>query len=308
VCENLARSPYERALPTTPMETIHTIEWMKQIARANRAQERILGLVPTMGALHEGHFSLIRAAQRECAPVVVSLFVNPKQFDPAEDLNKYPRTLEADRTALEALRVDYLFAPSPQEMYPPGFRSAVVVEGLSDRLEGRSRPGHFRGVTTVVLKLFEIVQPRFAYFGRKDAQQARLIRQMSADLNLDTSVVVCPIVREADGLALSSRNVYLRGENRRAAAVLSLSLAAVRDEIAKGERDTGRLLAALRRALATESRVALDYAEIVDNETLEPVPNLRSTCYVLLAAKVGETRLIDNALIEPDGDSFRVIV
>jgi pantoate--beta-alanine ligase len=290
------------------METIHTIEWMKQIARANRAQERILGLVPTMGALHEGHFSLIRAAQRECAPVVVSLFVNPKQFDPAEDLNKYPRTLEADRTALEALRVDYLFAPSPQEMYPPGFRSAVVVEGLSDRLEGRSRPGHFRGVTTVVLKLFEIVQPRFAYFGRKDAQQARLIRQMSADLNLDTSVVVCPIVREADGLALSSRNVYLRGENRRAAAVLSLSLAAVRDEIAKGERDTGRLLAALRRALATESRVALDYAEIVDNETLEPVPNLRSTCYVLLAAKVGETRLIDNALIEPDGDSFRVIV
>jgi pantoate--beta-alanine ligase len=308
VRENLARSSYERALPTTPMETIHTIEWMKQIARASRAQERILGLVPTMGALHEGHFSLIRAAQRECAPVVVSLFVNPKQFGPAEDLNKYPRTLGADRAALEALRVDYLFTPSPQEMYPPGFRSAVVVEGLSDRLEGRSRPGHFRGVTTVVLKLFEIVQPRFAYFGRKDAQQARLIRQMSADLNLDTSVVVCPIVREADGLALSSRNVYLRGENRRAAAALSLSLAAVRDEIAKGERDTGRLLAALRRALATEPRVSLDYAEIVDNETLEPVPNLRSTCYVLLAAKVGETRLLDNALIEPDGDSFRVTV
>jgi pantoate--beta-alanine ligase len=290
------------------METIHTIEWMKQIARENRAQEGILGLVPTMGALHEGHFSLVRAAQRDCAPVVVSLFVNPKQFGPAEDLNKYPRTLEADRAALEALHVDYLFAPSPQEMYPPGFRSAVVVEGLSDRLEGRSRPDHFRGVTTVVLKLFEIVQPRFAYFGRKDAQQARLIRQMSADLNLDTSVVVCPIVREADGLALSSRNVYLRGEDRRAAVALSRSLAAVRDAIAKGERDTSRLLAALRRALATEPRVALDYAEIVDNETLEPVPNLRSTCYVLLAAKVGETRLIDNALIEPDGDSFRVIV
>jgi pantoate--beta-alanine ligase len=290
------------------METIHTIEWMKQIAHEARAQERILGLVPTMGALHEGHFSLIRAAQRECAPVVVSLFVNPKQFGPAEDLNKYPRTLEADRAALEALDTDYLFAPSPQEMYPPGFRTSVVVEGLSDRLEGRSRPGHFRGVTTVVLKLFEIVQPRFAYFGRKDAQQARLIRQMSTDLNLDTSVVVCPIVREADGLALSSRNVYLKGEDRRAAAALSQSLATVRDEIAKGERDVSRLLAALRRVLALDPRVALDYAEIVDNETLEPIASLRGTCYILLAAKMGDTRLIDNALIEPDGDSFRVTI
>jgi pantoate--beta-alanine ligase len=290
------------------METIHTIEWMKQIAHEARAHDRILGLVPTMGALHEGHFSLIRSAQRECAPVAVSLFVNPKQFGPAEDFSKYPRTLEQDRAALEALGVDFLFAPSPQDMYPAGFRTSVVVEGFSDRLEGRSRPGHFRGVTTVVLKLFEIVQPRFAYFGRKDAQQARLIRQMSADLNLDTSVVVCPIVREADGLALSSRNGYLKGEDRRAASALSRSLAAVRDEIAKGERNAGRLLAALRRVLALEPRIALDYAEIVDNETLEPVPILRGTCYVLLAAKVGDTRLIDNALIEPDGDSFRVTI
>ena len=290
------------------METIHTIEWMKQIAHEARAHDRILGLVPTMGALHEGHFSLIRSAQRECAPVAVSLFVNPKQFGPAEDFSKYPRTLEQDRAALEALGVDFLFAPSPQDMYPAGFRTSVVVEGLSDRLEGRSRPGHFRGVTTVVLKLFEIVQPRFAYFGRKDAQQARLIRQMSADLNLDTSVVVCPIVREADGLALSSRNGYLKGEDRRAASALSRSLAAVRDEIAKGERNAGRLLAALRRVLALEPRVAPDYAEIVDNETLEPVPILRGSCYVLIAAKVGGTRLIDNALIELDGDSFRATV
>jgi pantoate--beta-alanine ligase len=261
-----------------------------------------------MGALHEGHFSLIRAAQRECAPVVVSLFVNPKQFGPAEDFSKYPRTLEQDRGAVEALGVDFLFAPSPQDMYPAGFRTSVVVEGLSDRLEGRSRPGHFRGVTTVVLKLFEIVQPRFAYFGRKDAQQARLIRQMSTDLNLDTSVVVCPIVREADGLALSSRNVYLKAEDRRAAAALSRSLAAVRDEIAKGERDVSRLLAALNRVLALETRVAPDYAEIVDNETLEPIPILRGSCYVLLAAKLGDTRLIDNALIEADGDAFRVTI
>jgi pantoate--beta-alanine ligase len=290
------------------METIHTIEWMKQVAHEARAQERILGLVPTMGALHEGHFSLIRAAQRECAPVVVSLFVNPKQFGPAEDLGKYPRTLEADHAALEALGVNYLFAPSPQEMYPAGFRTAVVVEGLSDRLEGHSRPGHFRGVTTVVLKLFEIVQPRFAYFGRKDAQQARLIRQMAADLNLDTGVVMCPIVREADGLALSSRNVYLKPEDRRAAVALSRSLAAVRDEIAKGERDAARLLAALRGVLAAESRVTLDYAEIVDAETLEPVTRLRGTSYVLLAAKLDDTRLIDNALIEPESDSFRVTI
>ena len=290
------------------METIHTIEWMKQIAHEARAHERILGLVPTMGALHEGHFSLIRAAQRECAPLVVSLFVNPKQFGPAEDFSKYPRTLEQDRAALEALGVDFLFAPSPQDMYPAGFRTSVVVEGLSDRLEGRSRPGHFRGVTTVVLKLFEIVQPRFAYFGRKDAQQARLIRQMSADLNLDTSVVVCPIVREADGLALSSRNVYLKAADRRAAAALSRSLAVVRNEVAKGERDAGRLLAALRQVLALEPRVALDYAEIVDNDTLKPIPILRGTSYVLLAAKVGDTRLIDNALIESDGENFRVSV
>jgi pantoate--beta-alanine ligase len=290
------------------METIHTIEWMKQIAHEARTQERILGLVPTMGALHEGHVSLIRAAQRECAPVVVSLFVNPKQFGPAEDLSKYPRTLEADRATLEALGVDYLFAPSPQEMYPSDFRTSVVVEGLSDRLEGGSRPGHFRGVTTVVLKLFEIVQPRFAYFGRKDAQQARLIRQMSTDLNLDTGVVVCPIIREADGLALSSRNVYLNGEDRRAAAAVPRSLAAVRDEIAKGERDTARLLAALRDVISAEPRVALDYADIVDNETLETIASLRGTSYVLLAAKVGDTRLIDNALIELDGDSFRVTI
>jgi pantoate--beta-alanine ligase len=290
------------------METVHTIEWMKQIAHEARAHERILGLVPTMGALHEGHFSLIRAAQRECAPLAVSLFVNPKQFGPAEDFGKYPRRLEQDRAGLEALGVDFLFVPSPQDMYPAGFRTSVVVEGLSDRFEGRSRPGHFRGVTTVVLKLFEIVQPRFAYFGRKDAQQACLIRQMSADLNLDTSVMVCPIVREADGLALSSRNVYLKGEDRRAAVALSRSLAAVRDEIAKGERDTGRLLAALHRVLVLEPRVALDYAEIVDNETLEPVPVLRGACYLLLAAKVGETRLIDNALIEQDGDCFRVTI
>ncbi|MFY9803317.1 MAG: pantoate--beta-alanine ligase [Candidatus Acidiferrales bacterium] len=290
------------------METIHTIEWMKQIAHAARASERGLGLVPTMGALHEGHSSLIRAAQRECSPVVVSIFVNPTQFGPSEDFTKYPRRVEEDRATLENLGVDYLFAPTAQEMYPPGFRTSVMVEGWSDRLEGRSRPNHFRGVTTVVLKLFEIVQPQRAYFGRKDAQQARIIRQMAADLNLDTEVIVRPILRESDGLALSSRNVYLQGDDRRAAAVLSRSLAAVRDEVNKGERDAARLLSALRRVLDAEPRVTLDYAEIVDADTLEPVMNLRRACYVLIAAKVGGTRLIDNALIVQDGEGFQVSV
>ena len=203
------------------METIHTVAWMKQVAREARRQERLLGLVPTMGALHEGHLSLVREAQRQCAPVVVSIFVNPAQFGPSEDFQKYPRTLEADRAKLEGLGVDYIFAPPPEEVYPAGFRTFVDVDGLSGRLEGRSRPGHFRGVATVVLKFFEIVQPRFAFFGRKDAQQVRIIRQMAADLNLDAQVVVCPIVREADGLALSSRNAYLQGDERCAATALS---------------------------------------------------------------------------------------
>jgi pantoate--beta-alanine ligase len=290
------------------METIHTVAWMKQVARAARLADRLLGFVPTMGALHDGHFSLVREAKKQCSPVVVSIFVNPKQFGPGEDLKKYPRTMEADRAALEKLGVDYLFAPPAEEIYPNGFRTSVSVEGLSDRLEGRSRPGHFRGVATVVLKLFEIVQPRFAFFGRKDAQQTRIIRQMAADLSLDTEIVVCPIVREPDGLALSSRNAYLKESDRRAATALYRSLEAVRREIAAGERDAARLLVALRRVADAEKGVSLDYAEIVDAETLEPVLSLRKTCLVLVAAVVGGTRLIDNALIELDGDAFGVTV
>jgi pantoate--beta-alanine ligase len=288
------------------METIHTVSWMQQVAQEARRNDRIVGLVPTMGALHEGHFSLIRQAKQHCTPVVVSIFVNPKQFGPTEDFQKYPRQLESDRAALEELGVDYLFAPSGEEMYPDGFRTAVTVEGLSDRLEGRTRPGHFRGVATVVLKLLEIVQPRFAFFGRKDAQQARIIRQMVRDLNVDAEIVVCPIVREPDGLALSSRNAYLRPDERRAATALYRSLDAVRAGIAAGERDAARLLVSLRRVLDDEPKIAVDYAEIVDAETLEPVMSLRKNCYVLLAARVGSTRLIDNAFIEQDGESLRV--
>lgn len=288
------------------METIHTIDWMQQVARDARLKERILGLVPTMGALHEGHLSLVREALRRCSPVLVSIFVNPKQFGPAEDFQKYPRTLEADREALERLGVDYLFAPSPEEMYPRGFRTAVIVEGLGDRLEGRSRPGHFRGVATVVLKLFGIVQPRFAFFGRKDAQQVLIIRRMTSDLNLDAEVVTCPIVREPGGLALSSRNAYLDAGERQSATALYRSLDAARQAIQSGDRDPMRILAALRKVIDVEAHVALDYAEIVDAETLEPAATLRRPSYILVAARVGGTRLIDNALIEPEGDELRV--
>jgi pantoate--beta-alanine ligase len=290
------------------MELIHTVAWMKQVAAEAQRNDRLLGLVPTMGALHEGHFSLVRAAQRECSPVVVSIFVNPIQFGPSEDFQKYPRTLDADRAALEKLQVDYVFAPPTEEMYPAGFSTWVNVDGLSDRLEGRARPGHFRGVATVVLKLFEIVQPQFAFFGRKDAQQARIIRQMARDLDLDTAIVVCPIVREKDGLAMSSRNAYLSTTDRRAATVLSRSLERARREITGGETDIVRLIAAVRSVVDTEPGVALDYAEIVDADTLEPAMALRKTCYIVLAARVGNTRLIDNALIEPAGESFVVSV
>jgi pantoate--beta-alanine ligase len=279
---------------------------MSQVARESRVKERIVGLVPTMGALHEGHFSLIRAAKSECAPVVVSIFVNPKQFGPSEDFQKYPRAFDADRAALDNLGVDYLFAPTPEEMYPRGFRTTVAVEGLSEKLEGRSRPGHFQGVTTVVLKLLEIVQPNLAYFGRKDAQQARIIRQMALDLNLGTHIVVRPILREPDGLALSSRNVYLNADELRAATALYRSLNAARLEIMAGERNPAHLLAALHRVIDAEPAAVLDYAEIVDAETLEPVVSLRGECLILLAAKVGKTRLIDNALIERDNQTFRV--
>lgn len=287
------------------MEIIRTISWMKQVARDSRGQERVLGLVPTMGALHEGHLSLIREAKKQCSPVVVSIFVNPAQFGPGEDLARYPRTLEGDRKALEELHVDYLFLPSADEIYPPGFRTWITVEGLSDRFEGRTRPGHFRGVTTVVLKLFEIVQPRFAFFGRKDAQQARILRQMAADLDLDTQLVMCPIVREADGLALSSRNAYLNADERHSATALYRSLDAMRLEINAGERDVARLLEVIRGVLRSQPGVQMDYGEIVDADTFEPAA-LRKTCFALIAARVGGTRLIDNALIEPTGESILV--
>ncbi len=277
---------------------------MKQVARQARAEGRPAGFVPTMGALHEGHMSLVHAAMAECQPVVASIFVNPAQFGPGEDLQKYPRTLDADRVRLEEAGVSYLFAPEAAEMYPQGFRTWVNVEGLSDRLEGRVRPGHFRGVTTVVLKLLEIVQPQKAFFGRKDAQQARLIQQMARDLHLDSEIIVCPIVREPDGLAMSSRNAYLSPDERRAATVLHRSLDSARRAIEHGERDALRLTAAMREIIRGEPLAQTDYLELVDAETLEPVTRLRRTCLALLAARFGATRLIDNLLIEEREGAF----
>ncbi len=280
------------------MELIHTVEWMKQVSREARANGRLVGLVPTMGALHAGHLSLVDAARREASPVVASIFVNPKQFGPNEDYARYPRALEADREALEDAGVDYLFLPTVEEMYPPGFCTTVNIEGIGDRLEGRVRPGHFRGVATVVLKLLEIVAPRWSYFGRKDAQQARLITQMAADLALDPEIVVCPIVREPDGLAMSSRNAYLSPVERRAAIVLYRALDNARRLITSGERDAFRLTEEARRAIAAEALAKIDYVELVNAGTFEATQRVRGTCYLLLAVRFGATRLIDNLLIE----------
>ena len=287
------------------MEIIRTVEWMKQVSRRARADGRLLGFVPTMGALHAGHVSLVQAAQRDCSPVAVSIFVNPAQFGPGEDFARYPRTLEADSALLQSLGVDYLFAPEAAEIYPPGFSSHVDVDGLASRLEGRTRPGHFRGVATVVLKLFEIVEPWRAYFGRKDAQQARIIQQLVRDFHLDAQIEICPIVREEDGLALSSRNAYLSAEDRRAATVLNRALAAAGAAIGRGERDALRLAAAMREVLAQEPRAAADYVEVVRADTFERATQLRGECYALLAVFFGATRLLDNMLIVEENGRFR---
>ena len=271
---------------------------MKQVARQARAESRLVGLVPTMGALHAGHLSLIEAARRDASPVIVSIFVNPKQFGPNEDYAKYPRDLENDRQKLEEAGVDFLFGPPVEEIYPAGFRTSVNVEGLADRLEGKIRPGHFRGVATVVLKLLEIVAPRFAYFGRKDAQQARIIRQLAADLALDSEIVVCPIVREPDRLALSSRNHYLSPAERKAATVLYRALSQARRAIEEGEREAMRIIGLMRQELAREPLAATDYVEIVDADSFEPPVRLTRSCLVLLAARFGNTRLIDNMQVE----------
>jgi pantoate--beta-alanine ligase len=283
------------------VEIIRTISWMKEAARQARAENHVIGLVPTMGALHEGHLSLVRHAKQECSRVYASIFVNPKQFGPNEDFAKYPRAFESDSERFAELGVDALFAPTPEEIYPSRFSTYVNVEGIGDRLEGRSRPGHFRGVATVVLKLIEIAQPDFAYFGRKDAQQVCVIQQMVRDLNLSVQIVVCPIVREPDGLALSSRNAYLNPEERRAATILHRALEAARAELVGGRSDAMQVQNSMRAVFEKEPLARLDYAEIVSADNFEPMVRVVRTCYILVAAHLGKTRLLDNMLVETSG-------
>lgn len=286
------------------MRTISSAAEMTVLCKEARSSGRRIGLVPTMGALHEGHLSLVRTARAQSNVVVVSLFVNPTQFGPKEDFSTYPRALEKDSALLEAEKVDFLFSPSVEEMYPPGVPTWVIVEGLSEKLDGRSRPGHFRGVTTVVSKLFNIVQPDLAFFGQKDAAQASIIRRMARDLNFDLRIVVCPIVREKDGLAMSSRNVYLNPVQRKAATVLYRSLMRIQTLADQGESNSARLIEAGKDVIAEEPQVRLDYLEIVNWETLDPVTDIAGGALAAVAAYVGETRLIDNVLLHGVGKAM----
>src|SRR5271166_2047210 len=283
------------------MRICNTIEDMRAACRGVRSGGKRLGFVATMGALHEGHLSLVRAGRAECDVVVASIFVNPTQFGPTEDLAKYPRTFDRDRQLLEKEGVELLFAPSVEEMYPAGAVTWVTVEGLSEKLDGRSRPGHFRGVTTVVAKLFHVIEPDAAFFGQKDAAQVAIIRRMVRDLNFPVEIVGCPIVREADGLAMSSRNAYLDAQQRKQALALHGSLVRIKKCWEGGEANAAKLLAEGREEFAGEDSVRVDYFEIVDPENLDPTENAADGALVAVAAYVGKTRLIDNILLTKRG-------
>lgn len=276
---------------------------MKQLTTVAEIREALagilgsVGLVPTMGYLHAGHMALVERARKENGSVVVSIFVNPAQFGPQEDLSRYPRDMKRDLAMLEKAGVDMVFAPSAEEMYPSGFGSYVNVEGPANRWEGERRPGHFRGVATVVAKLFNIIPADRAYFGQKDAQQVAVIKKMARDLSFRHKIVVVPTVREADGLALSSRNVYLSPEDRQAALVLSRALVRAKELFGQGERDAGRIRAAIRELLDAEPRVEPDYVAVAQPETLEELSMIDQRALVALAARVGSTRLIDNVLL-----------
>ncbi|MFN3741550.1 MAG: pantoate--beta-alanine ligase [Anaerolineales bacterium] len=257
-----------------------------------------VGFVPTMGYLHEGHLSLVRRARQECASVVVSIFVNPTQFGPHEDLARYPRDLERDLRLLTPLQVDVVWTPTVEEMYPPGYQTWVTVEELTKPLEGAMRPGHFRGVTTVVSKLFNAVQPQRAYFGQKDAQQAAVIRQMRRDLSYPIEIVVCPTVREADGLAMSSRNTYLSPTERQAATVLYRALTAAQSAYQAGERNAERLRAIMLEVLQSEPLAQVQYVSCADYDTLQELDEVRGKALLSMAVFIGKTRLIDNVVLE----------
>jgi pantoate--beta-alanine ligase len=278
------------------MEILRTVEELRRWSRANRKEGQAIGLVPTLGALHAGHASLIRAAADSCRQVAVSIFVNPTQFGPNEDYTRYPRTFEADCTLAQAEGATAIFAPSVEEIYPKGTATFVEVEGLSERLDGKSRPGHFRGVATVVSKLLIAAEPDCAFFGQKDAAQVAVLRRMVVDLRMGTEIVVCPIIREPDGLALSSRNIYLSAAERTQALTLSRAVRCAEELVAQGERHATVLLESARSIFAAEPSVRVDSIDLVDWATLEPVESAAPGVLFAVAAWVGATRLIDNTV------------
>ena len=279
------------------MKVIKTIPAVKTAVRRWKSKSRTIGFVPTMGYLHEGHLSLVRASKKKADVTVVSIFVNPTQFGPKEDFRTYPRDFERDAGLLEKEDIAVLFYPDAEEMYPGGYKTYVEVHDLQDKLCGRSRPGHFRGVSTVVLKLFNIVRPDYAFFGQKDAQQAIILRRMARDLDLDVHVEVMPIVREADGLAMSSRNTYLGPDKRKAGLSLSRSLRQAKMRIDAGERRPAVILSAMKEMIAAEPLARIDYIEAVDMDTLEPVKEISEGTLIALAVFIGKTRLIDNMIV-----------
>jgi pantoate--beta-alanine ligase len=281
------------------MEIINRRQRMSSVARKiRREQDKTVGLVPTMGALHQGHLSLVREARRMCDVVVVSVFVNPTQFGPGEDFEHYPRDLTKDTALLTDYNVDYIFAPTVEEIYPKGFSTYVNVEGLSEQLEGASRPGHFRGVATIVTILLNTIRPDFAFFGQKDAQQALVIKRLVKDLAFDTEIVVLPIVREDSGLAISSRNLYLTPDEQNSATILHKALVQAKTAYKEGERNASRLVDMIRTTVESEPRARLDYVTVADADTLEKLDRLDDRpVLIALAAYVGKTRLIDNTIL-----------
>ena len=280
------------------MQTVASVEELRLLVRAARQRGQRVGLVPTMGALHHGHASLIKAARAQTDFVVVSLFVNPAQFGPNEDFQRYPRPFEADQQLCQAEKVDVLFRPSVEAMYPPGHATAVQVRGLDAILKGAIRPGHFQGVATVVTMLFNQVQPDLAFFGQKDAQQVAVIQQLVRDLHFPIEIIVCPTIRETDGLASSSRNVYLNPKQRQQATVLFRSLELARRMVREGERHAASIRKEMGRLISSAAEAQLDYIEIVDPVTMQPMTELRGKILIVLAVRFGSTRLIDNDLFE----------
>ena len=286
------------------MRIVTRSEDMQRVSLEYKRQGKTVGFVPTMGYLHEGHTSLINIARKHADIVVVSIFVNPIQFGPSEDYDRYPRDIERDKEILEKMGVDVMFYPSVDDMYPKGFTTYVEVKGLSDKLCGRYRPGHFRGVTTVVAKLFNIVMPDVAVFGEKDAQQAIIIKRMVRDLNFPVKIIVGPTVREPDGLAMSSRNEYLTEEERKVAPAIYQSLLLAKSLVEQGERDTSKIIAAMREFLSKYDRIKVEYIEIVDKEELNPIERLeKGEALIAIAAYLGKARLIDNISVKVGGDN-----